>query len=186
MGIAVTIESMLSYIKIQIKRFKEFSMHKFENMDFMNSAFNTGCFVTADDNPMVCSWGFVGVMWGKKIFIAPIRECRHTNGLIKKTMEFTVSVPAEGTFKKELAFCGTKSGRDYDKWAETGMEKQPAKSVGTCAVKGCQKYYECKVVGVVPMGDMDVSQVPKWYSGTDQYSNSDRHVFYFGEIIEEY
>ncbi|MBO5777853.1 MAG: hypothetical protein J6R34_05345, partial [Clostridia bacterium] len=72
------------------------------------------------------------------------------------------------------------------KWAETGMEKQPAKSVGTCVVKGCQKYYECKVVGIVPMGDMDVSLVPKWYTGKDQYSADDRHSFFFGEIIEEY
>jgi flavin reductase (DIM6/NTAB) family NADH-FMN oxidoreductase RutF len=176
---------VLSYIKIQ-KEEKEFCMHEFKDMDFMNSAFNSGCFVIADDNPMVCSWGFVGVMWGKKIFIAPIRECRHTHGLLEKTREFTVSVPEKGTFKKELGFCGSKSGRDYDKWAETGMEKQPAKSVDTCVVKGCAKYYECKVVGIVPMGDMDVSLVPKWYSGKDQYSADDRHSFFFGEIVDEY
>lgn len=162
-------------------------MHKFNNMEFLNSALNTGCFVTSGDNPMVCSWGFVGVMWHKKVFIAPIRVSRYTAKLIDETGVFTVSIPAAGTFKKELAFCGTKSGRDYDKWAETGMEKQPAKSVDTCVVKGCEKYYECKVVGVVPMtDDMDVSAVSNWYPLSETYPNGDRHIFYFGEIINEY
>lgn len=161
-------------------------MNKFENMDFMNSALNTGAFVVSGDNPMVASWGFVGVMWGKKVYVAPIRESRYTKQLIDKTGVFTVSVPSEGTFKKELSFCGSKSGRDYDKWKETGMEKQPAKSVDTIVVKGCDRYFECKVIGVLPSTDMDLSAVEKWYPTSETRPNGDRHVFYFGEIVEEY
>ena len=82
-------------------------MHNFEDMGFMNSAFNTGAFVTSGDNVMVASWGFVGVMWGKKVFVAPIRDSRYTKEMLDKTGEFTVSVPAAGTMKKELAFCGS-------------------------------------------------------------------------------
>ena len=111
-------------------------MNRFENMDFMNSAFNTGAFVTSGGNVMVASWGFVGVMWGKKVFVAPIRDSRYTKEMLDKTGEFTVSVPAAGTMKKELAFCGSKSGRDFDKWAETGMVQRPAKEVGTVVVDG--------------------------------------------------
>lgn len=155
-------------------------MHNFEDMGFMNSAFNTGAFVTSGDNVMVASWGFVGVMWGKKVFVAPIRDSRYTKELLDKTGEFTVSVPAAGTMKKELAFCGSKSGRDYDKWAETGMKKQAAKEVGTCVVAGCERYFECRVLGVLPMGDMDISRVAQWYAG------GDLHNFYFGEIVAEY
>ncbi len=155
-------------------------MHNFEDMGFMNSAFNTGAFVTSGDNVMVASWGFVGVMWGKKVFVAPIRDSRYTKELLDKTGEFTVSVPAAGTMKKELAFCGSKSGRDCDKWAETGMKKQAAKEVGTCVVAGCERYFECRVLGVLPMGDMDISRVAQWYAG------GDLHNFYFGEIVAEY
>ncbi len=161
-------------------------MHEFKNMEFMESAFNSGAFVVSGDNPMIASWGFVGVMWGKKIFIAPIRPSRHTCHFIDETGVFTVSVPEKGTMKSEIAFCGTKSGRDYDKWAETGLEKQPAKEVDTVVVKGCAKYYECKVVGVLPMGDMDVSNFDKWYPVSEQFPDGDRHNFYFGEIIAEY
>jgi len=155
-------------------------MHNFEDMGFMNSAFNTGAFVTSGDNVMVASWGFVGVMWGKKVFVAPIRDSRYTKEMLDKTGEFTVSVPAAGTMKKELAFCGSKSGRDCGKGAETGMKKQAAKEVGTCVVAGCERYFECRVLGVLPMGDMDISRVAQWYA------SGDLHNFYFGEIVAEY
>ena len=184
MGVAVTIAVMLSYNKFKSNRFGtaegDSDMAKFENMDFMNNAFTTGAFVTSGDNVMVASWGFVGVMWGKKVFVAPVRDSRYTKVMLDKTGEFTVSVPAAGTMKKEIAFCGSKSGRDYDKWAETGMKKKAAKVVGTCLVEGCERYFECRVLGVLPMGDMDLSAVAEWYP------TGDKHNFYFGEIVAEY
>ena len=184
MGVAVTIAVMLSYNKFKSNRFGtaegDSDMAKFENMDFMNNAFTTGAFVTSGDNVMVASWGFVGVMWGKKVFVAPVRDSRYTKVMLDKTGEFTVSVPAAGTMKKEIAFCGSKSGRDYYKWAETGMKKKAAKVVGTCLVEGCERYFECRVLGVLPMGDMDLSAVEEWYP------TGDKHNFYFGEIVAEY
>ena len=184
MGVAVTIAVMLSYNKFKSNRFGtaegDSDMAKFENMDFMNNAFTTGAFVTSGGNVMVASWGFVGVMWGKKVFVAPVRDSRYTKVMLDKTGEFTVSVPAAGTMKKEIAFCGSKSGRDYDKWAETGMKKKAAKVVGTCLVEGCERYFECRVLGVLPMGDMDLSAVEEWYP------TGDKHNFYFGEIVAEY
>ncbi len=155
-------------------------MHKFEDMGFMESAFNTGAFVSAGGNVMVASWGFVGVMWGKKVYVAPIRDSRYTKELLDKTGQFTVSVPSAGSMKSELAFCGTKSGRDFDKWKETGMQKVPAKVVDGVVVGGCERYFECRVIGVLPMGDMDIGQVEKWYA------DGDKHNFYFGEIVAEY
>ena len=105
-------------------------MHSFENMECLESALNTGAFVSAGGNVMTASWGLVGVMWGRKVYVAPIRDSRYTKELLDRTGEFTVSVPAAGSMKKELAFCGTKSGRDCDKREATGMEKQPAREAG--------------------------------------------------------
>lgn len=155
-------------------------MHSFEDMECLESALNTGAFVSSGGNVMTASWGLVGVMWGRKVYVAPIRDSRYTKELLDRTGEFTVSVPAAGSMKKELAFCGTKSGRDCDKWAETGMEKQPAKEAGGCVVAGCARYFECRVIGVLPMGDMDISAVAQWYK------DGDKHNFYFGEIVAEY
>lgn len=155
-------------------------MHRFANLECLDSALNKGAFVVSGDNVMVASWGFVGVMWGKKVYVAPIRESRYTKEFLDKTGEFTVSVPKIGTMAEAIKFCGTKSGREYNKWAESGLEKVKAKSVDTYIVADCQRYFECKIIGALPMGDMDISAVENWYP------SDDKHVFYFGEIVEEY
>ncbi len=155
-------------------------MNNFDNLQCLNTALTTGAFLSSGDNVMIASWGMVGVMWGKKVFVAPVRESRYTKEFIDKTGEFCVSVPNAGEMMDAVKFCGTKSGRDFDKWQECNLEKVKAKSGQSYVVGGCQKYFECKVIGVLPMGDMDISVVGKWYP-TD-----DKHVFYFGEIVEEY
>ena len=48
----------------------------------LDVAFSTGAFLVSGDNVMTASWGFVGVMWGKKIFITPVRESRYTKTFI--------------------------------------------------------------------------------------------------------
>ena len=106
-------------------------MINFEDCNAMNTAFNTGAFVCSGGNVMVASWGFIGTMWGKKVFVAPIRDSRYTKEKIDATGEFTVSVPPAGEMKKEIAFCGSKSGRDYDKWKETGMKQKLQDRTGT-------------------------------------------------------
>ena len=57
-----------------------------------------GAFLTAkvDDkvNTMTISWGSVGFMWGKPVFMALIRPQRYTNEFIEKSNSFTVSIPS--------------------------------------------------------------------------------------------
>ncbi len=161
-------------------------MIDFSSMDSLNTAFSTGAFVTSSDNVMVCSWGFVGVMWWKKIFIAPIRDSRFTKEFVEKTGEFTVSIPFLGEMKSQIAFCGTKSGRDHDKWAEAEIEKVRAKKVDSYVVGGCEKYIECKVIGKLDMKNFDISEINKAYPISEKYPKGDLHNFYFGEIVAEY
>ena len=59
----------------------------------LDVAFSTGAFLVSGDNVMTASWGFVGVMWGKKIFITPVRESRYTKTFIDKNNHFTISIP---------------------------------------------------------------------------------------------
>lgn len=155
-------------------------MHNFDDLKYLNSAFNSGALIVSGDNVMTASWGLVGVMWGKKVFVAPIRDSRFTKEILDKTKQFTVSVPKLDTMKEAIKVCGTVSGRNDDKWALAGLEKVKAKSLDTFVVGGCAKYLECKVLGVISMSNMDISELEKWYS------TGDMHNFYFGEIIEEY
>jgi flavin reductase (DIM6/NTAB) family NADH-FMN oxidoreductase RutF len=153
---------------------------KFDN-SAMDSAFTTGAFISSAGNVMTASWGFVGNMWGKKVFIAPIRDSRFTKELIDETGEFAVSVPKAGDMKGALKVCGSVSGRaTADKWADANLKKVPARKLDTFVADDCEHYFECKVIGMLPMRGMDISAVENFYGSMDL------HNFYFGEIVAEY
>lgn len=73
-----------------------------------------------DYNTMTCSWGALGEIWGHPSATAYVRSSRHTFGYMESGTRFTISVFPEA-YRKALAFCGSHSGRDCDKAAETGL-----------------------------------------------------------------
>ena len=80
--------------------------------------------VTAGDsdalNTMTISWGGVGIMWNKPVAFTFIRPQRYTYEFLERGDCFSISFFDE-TWRKALSFCGSKSGRDYDKPKETGL-----------------------------------------------------------------
>ena len=79
--------------------------------------------ITAGDregyNMMTASWGFAGEMWGSDSVIAMIRPQRYTMNFVEESDYFTLSFYGD---KREIhKVCGSKSGRDVDKTAETGL-----------------------------------------------------------------
>ena len=71
-------------------------------------------------NTMTVSWGGVGVLWNKNVVFTFIRPQRYTLGFVDSEEYFTLSGFGKD-FRKELALCGSKSGRDVDKVKETGL-----------------------------------------------------------------
>jgi len=74
----------------------------------------------ADYNTMTASWGGLGILWGKPVAYVFVRPQRHTFGFIEANERLTLSFFGE-EYRDALNFCGTKSGRDYDKAAECGL-----------------------------------------------------------------
>ncbi len=72
-------------------------------------------------NTMTIGWATIGYVWRRPVFMVLVRDSRHTFGIIEKAADFTVSVPMTD-MKDAIMFCGTKSGRDYDKYKECGLE----------------------------------------------------------------
>ncbi|MCG4586306.1 flavin reductase, partial [Anaerosalibacter bizertensis] len=87
---------------------------------------NNGAFLTVKSgdevNTMTIGWGNIGVIWSMPIFTVAVRYSRHTYNLLENSDEFTVSIPIKIDMKKELAFCGTKSGRDVNKFKECNLK----------------------------------------------------------------
>ncbi|MBE6673501.1 MAG: flavin reductase family protein [Ruminococcaceae bacterium] len=72
-------------------------------------------------NTMTVSWGGSGILWGKEVCFVFVRPERYT-------FEFcedgdTMSLSFFGKERKDtLALCGTKSGRDVDKFEACGLK----------------------------------------------------------------
>ena len=141
-----------------------------------------GAFLTVShggrDNVMTIGWGTVGVIWGQPIFSVLVRPSRFTFGLLEASGEFTVSVPRTD-MARALAVCGSKSGRDFDKFAAAGLEKLPGVKVGAPMVAGAGLHYECKVVFQQPMNPEPLDSALK----DAFYGNGDFHTLYFGKIL---
>lgn len=145
-----------------------------------------GAFLTAKwqdkVNTMTIGWGTVGFVWGKPIFMIAVRYSRYTYRLLDNAQEFTVSIPLSNNLKKELGICGSKSGRDMNKFEECGLTIQKGQKISTPVVGECELHYECKVV-------YQQAMEPKLlHNDIDEkyYKNDDFHVIYYGEIVASY
>jgi len=143
-----------------------------------------GAFLVAENlegrvNLMTIGWGTLGMIWGRPIFTVMVRKSRNTYETMNKGGEFTVNVPVNG-LKKELLFCGTKSGRDYDKVKETGLDLVRSKKVGAPIIDQCQIHYECVIKNKKQLQKDDFlsPDIIKAY-----YSGGDYHMVFFGEIV---
>lgn len=154
--------------------------------EFNSRLNNQGVFLTAKAgdiaNTMTISWGSVGVYWGKPIITAPVRLSRFTRELIDKTGVFTISIPKPGGLSKELAYCGTKSGRDVNKFAECGLTAQPGKTLPAPVIGEAWMHMECRVVGRMAMEDGDFDPD----TGKKLYPDRNYHVLYLGEVVDFY
>lgn len=129
-------------------------------------------------NTMTIGWASIGVVWRVPMFLVLVRESRYTHQLIEKAEDFTVSFPFN-RMQEELKFCGTYSGRNYDKFAECELEVISGKDVDSVMIKGCDLHYECSIKY---KQDMEKENI---FTDTliDCYPDYDLHTLYFGEII---
>jgi flavin reductase (DIM6/NTAB) family NADH-FMN oxidoreductase RutF len=132
-------------------------------------------------NVMTIGWAAIGFMWKKPIMTVMVRKSRFTHHIIEKASSFTVSIPTDD-LKEALNFCGTKSGRDVDKFKECNLTIVPAQKVDTPIINISGFHYECKIVC---KSEMDPDLLCKEYK-EDVYADSDYHTFYFGEIVASY
>jgi len=132
-------------------------------------------------NVMTIGWAAVGHMWGKPIMTVMVRKSRFTHCIIEKASSFTVSIPTDD-LNEALIFCGTKSGRDFDKFKECNLTIVSAQKVDTPIINISGFHYECKIVY---KSKMNPDFLCKEYK-EDVYADNDYHTFYFGEIVACY
>ena len=129
-------------------------------------------------NMMTASWGLTGELWFKDVAVCFIRPQRYTLGFVEKNDSFALCFFGTGE-KQALSFCGSKSGRDYDKIKETGLT--PVYSDGTVYFEQAELVLVCKKIAVsevTPDSVVDKSILEKCYP------EKDYHKIFIGEIIK--
>ncbi|OGD61378.1 hypothetical protein A3K78_05765 [Candidatus Bathyarchaeota archaeon RBG_13_52_12] len=77
---------------------------------------------------------------------------RYSHDLIRDQGEFVVNSPGINLAKK-MHICGVKSGRDTDKFRESGLTPKLAQKVRPPLIDECYGHLECEVVNMVTCGD---------------------------------
>lgn len=161
-------------------------INAFEQGEAILKTLSKGAFLTtaADgkQNTMTIGWGSLGFKWGAPTFTVMVRQSRYTKELIDANPEFTVSFPVNEGFAKAIALCGTKSGRDMDKFAEAGLTAIASETVSVPVIKGCGLHLECKIVEhyIMEADKFDKELGAKWYGAGDW------HTCYTGVITAAY
>lgn len=107
---------------------KSFVQIKTEEADFnvFNEVGKKWLLITAFDkekgrvNAMTASWGCAGILWNKPVCVLFVRPQRHTYKLLEESDTLSVNI-LEEKYRDAHKICGSLSGRDLDKIAESGL-----------------------------------------------------------------
>ena len=130
-------------------------------------------------NAMTIGWAQTGVIWSRPVMTVLVRPSRYTHELLDNARYFSVCVPVSGAWKKELAFCGSKSGREHDKLRVCAFKAKDGSKPGIKLIEGAALSYECEIISKTEVSSLALPEgIRKTY-----YPGGDSHTIYFGEIL---
>lgn len=89
-----------------------------------------------------------------------VRPSRHSYEMIKNSMEFTINLTTVD-MARTTDWAGVKSGKDFDKWKETGLTPIAGEKVACPYIKESPLSIECRVKEIIKLGthDMFIAEV---------------------------
>ena len=86
------------------------------------------------------------------LFAISVAKGHHSHRLIDRSGAYVINIPNEYLLK-EVMYCGSHSGRDVDKFAETKLTPEPGDKVEVPHIQECVAYIECRVNSAYQAGD---------------------------------
>jgi flavin reductase (DIM6/NTAB) family NADH-FMN oxidoreductase RutF len=112
--------------------------------------------VDAHGKPNIITLAWTGIVCSEPPMVSiSIRPSRYSHNLIVSSGQFVVNMPTEDILE-ETDYCGIVSGRDVDKFAQTGLTPQPATQVKPPLIQECPVNLECLVRQVINLGTHDM------------------------------
>lgn len=119
-------------------------------------------------NVMTFSWQTPVNTTDPCLILLAINHIRYSYELIKQNHQLVINVPGEELLE-QTHFVGTITGRDIDKFKESGLTPIPAKMVEPPLIEECAGHLECRVVETFKMQthDLLVCEVVRAVADTD-------------------
>lgn len=129
-------------------------------------------------NVMTIGWGVFGSIWGRPMWIVLVRPSRYTRLGIEANGAFTVNVPS-ADMAHTCEVCGTRSGRNVDKFALCKLTAERGSAVKAPIVAECPLVYECRVVHTNEVQPQALADEIR----REAYRAGDYHRCFWGEIL---
>lgn len=163
---------MNGFKETEVLNLKESSAFKLIGKDWM--------LITAGDeknlNTMTASWGMLGVLWQKNVSCVFVRPQRYTFKFLENSDYYSLCF-FDDKYKKILSYCGTHSGKDVDKVANTGL---------SVALDKAPYFKEAKLVLICKKIYTDYID-PKGFKEPGiqkNYESNDYHKVFVGKIVK--
>ena len=137
----------------------------------------TSCDGQGRSNVMTIGWGLYGCFYhDHPVAVVAVRPACFTFELLDQVGEFVLCVPT-GELKDAVAFCGQRSGRDCDKFRETGLTPVRSTHVQAPSIGECPIHVECRIYH---------KQRPPHMILTPEHRAkplAEQHTIYFAEVL---
>ena len=115
------------------------------------------------DNIITLDWS-IPVSFKPPLLAISVAPQRHSFHRLKEAGEFVLAIPTP-EMEEAALYCGTHSGRDTDKFKETGLTKEKAEKVNAPLIREAGANIECRIYESIEAGD---------------------HTMFIGEILKEH
>jgi len=137
----------------------------------------TGDYAKDRFNTMTIGWGALGTIWNRPLAVVAVRHSRYTLQFMEKYDTFTLcAFPQE--HHQALSLLGSRSGRDGDKIAASGLTPEPSNMVAAPSFKEAELVIECCKMywnDLNPAHFLDAKL-------HEVYPNRNYHRIYYGEV----
>jgi len=131
-------------------------------------------------NVLTLGWGVIGRSYhGNPICIIAITPIRYSWRFIESVPDFVLAIPDDG-LQTAAEICGTKSGRDLDKFAQARLTPVPSAHVKAPSVLECPINVECRTYTKVAPPHMLLTPEHR------ERPLEQQHTIYFAEVLGTY
>ncbi len=132
------------------------------------------------DNVLTLGWGQIGPAYhDHPICIIAITPRRYSWRFIQEVPEFVLGIP-DDDLQDAVALCGTKSGRDMDKFEAANLTRVPSVHVKAPSIRECPINIECRAyTRVMPPHELLTPEHRRW-------PVEEQHTIYFAEVLGTY